>query len=109
MRFGAPWLAFAFAKPCKCIFCKKILALGLSSKCQKAPLFQVKKFSKIFFDKEKYFSNLGKVLMRPSHTVLKSLPVKPWTGIFFSARRNVLMASNVSDGVMATQCSAQAT
>jgi hypothetical protein len=23
MRFGAAWLAFAFAKPCKFIFCKK--------------------------------------------------------------------------------------
>jgi hypothetical protein len=67
-----------------------------------------KYFLNIFYQ-PKIFSVFGKVLMRPSHTVLKSLPVKPWTGIFFSARRNVLMASNVSDGVMATQCSAQAT
>jgi hypothetical protein len=47
-------------------------------------------------------------MMRQSHTILKSLPVEPWTGIFFSAWRNVLMSGNVSDGVVADQCCAQA-
>ncbi len=45
--------------------------------------------------------------MRPSHTVLKSQPVEPRTGIFFPAWRNVLMSGNVGDGVMAAQCGAQ--
>jgi len=66
-----------------------------------------KYFLNIFYQ-PKIFSVFGKVLMRPSHTVLQSLPVKAGAWIFFSARRNVLMAGNVSNGVLATQCPTQA-
>mgnify|MGYP006902995652 CR=1 FL=1 len=69
----------------------------------------MKNISKLFLSTQKKFLIFGKVLMRPSHTVLKSQPVEPWTRIFFSAWRNVLMSGNVGDGVMAAQCGAQAT